>query len=243
MTSHDSATNCAHSCAHGVHFVDAPQILQSQKGSTPELFSRTGTHWNYLACFLVWQEVLQHVNRQGRGQIPVPALARVQYDSPRGTDNDIGNLLNLVRIPGGLPQVPYPVVDAKPVPIAQRPRVLFVGTSFTWTMVSTAMSTQSVQSCDALYYYKSLYRFRAAPTPLQTGSTASPESVTPIDPGSLDWHSLLTDKDVVIVEFLETAAFDFDWGFCADALSALRDRPREAPGGVQTAHLKAAAKR
>ncbi len=220
--------------AQGVHYVDAPAILRRHKNQNEPMFSRTGTHWNYLACFLVWREVLQTINHQSKVHIPIPKLAAVQYDSPRGTDNDLGNLLNLLAIPGGTPRNPYPVVEVTPLPYEERPDFLFVGTSFTHTLVDTAYLSQSARHSDSLYYYKTILRCDAIPPELQGGGNVKMKRVGKVDSRSFDWQQVLLDKEVVVLEFLEVHGPKFDFGFCKDALAAIQTHG--TPGAIQSEH-------
>ncbi len=214
----------------GVHCVDAPKILRQYKSKSDLLFSRTGTHWNYLACFLVWREVLQAVNQQSTLNIPIPELAAVQYDAPRGTDNDLGNLLNLLAIPGGLPNVPYPIVKVNPVSFDKRPDFLFVGTSFTHTLVDTAYLAQSARHSDSLYYYKTILRCDTVDPRLQGGESVEMAKIGSVGTPSFDWQQVLFDKDVVVLEFLEIHGPEFDFGFCEDALAAMHKTPAHSAG-------------
>ena len=97
-----------------VNFVDSPRLLRDLKPTVEPLHSRTGTHWNYYACFLVWREALKKINACSSLRIPVPELAGVEYDKPRGTDNDLGSLLNVFVLPSGTPRIPYPIVETTP---------------------------------------------------------------------------------------------------------------------------------
>ena len=93
-----------------VNFVDSPRLLRDLKPRAEPLYSRTGTHWNYYACFLVWREASKKINACSSLHIPVPELAGVEYDKPRGSDNDLGSLLNVFVLPSGTPLIPYPIV-------------------------------------------------------------------------------------------------------------------------------------
>ena len=55
--------------------------------------------------------------------------------------------------------------------------------------------------------------------------------VCSVNPQSLDWNTVLLDKDVVVLEFLEILHPDFESEFCQDALAVLHreEQPLDSP--------------
>ena len=212
-----------------VNFVDSPRLLRDLKPTVEPLYSRTGTHWNYYACFLVWREALKKINACSSLHIPVPELAGVEYDKPRGSDNDLGSLLNVFVLPSGTPLIPYPIVETTPNAAGQRSAFLFVGTSFSWGLVNAMYMSQSGEYCDLLYYNKSHVRLAHDAPTLRPGDNVRQERVCSLDGQSPDWSQVLFDKQVVVVEVLETKINSLAWGFCQQAIQALNQLPEQYP--------------
>lgn len=214
-----------------VNFVDAPQLLRTWRDTSEPLFSRTGTHWNYYGCFLVWREAIKTINACSSLHIPVPELEGIEYDEPRGTDNDLGALLNVFVLPSGTPRVPYPLVQVAAQTPDQRPAFLFVGTSFSWTLTSAMFLSQSGAYCDLLYYNKTQYRLTHDASTLRAGDKVCQQRVCALDDPSLDWSQVLLDKQVVVLEMIETAVDARQWGFCQQAIAALNCSPARSSAG------------
>lgn len=212
-----------------VNFIDAPKLLRELKPKSEPLCSRTGTHWNYYACFLVWCEALKKINTCSSRHLPVPELAGIEYDKPRGTDNDLGSLLNVFVQPGGTPRVPYPIVKAALEPVDAQATFLFVGTSFTWTLVDAMYMSHSSSQCDVLYYSKSHFHCTNNRPALRPGDATRRKLVCSLDDSSPDWSQILFSKSVVVLEVLETHLEAGDRGFCQRAMQALQDLPRPYP--------------
>lgn len=210
-----------------INFIDSPKLLRDLRSTAEPLFSRTGTHWNYYACFLVWREALKKINACSSLCIPVPELVGIEYDEPRGTDNDLGSLLNVFVLPSGTPQVPYPIVSTTVNAAGQRSAFLFVGTSFSWTLVNAMYMSQSGAYCDLLYYNKSYFRLTHDATALRPGDRVRQQWVCSLDDQPPDWSQLLFDKQVVVLELLETDVAAREWGFCQQAIGALSQLPEQ----------------
>ena len=177
----------------------------------------------------MWREALKKINACSSLHIPVPELAGVEYDKPRGSDNDLGSLLNVFVLPSGTPLIPYPIVETTPNAAGQRSAFLFVGTSFSWGLVNAMYMSQSGEYCDLLYYNKSHVRLAHDAPTLRPGDNVRQERVCSLDGQSPDWSQVLFDKQVVVVEVLETKINSLAWGFCQQAIQALNQLPEQYP--------------
>lgn len=135
-----SATNYAMVCQqfakHGVNTLDAAALLlQWQRQGTPyPLFPRTGTHWSGYAVARVADTLFHRVERLTGRDLPdfshtEPPTVVTQATDLRYTDNDLGELLNLVR---DIPPYPmaYPKVVFDTAPGKPRLNALIIGDSY-----------------------------------------------------------------------------------------------------------------
>ena len=208
----------------GIHMVDSHRLFKDRKETDPSpLFARGGVHWNYYGAGLVAANIMTMIQEQlGR---PVPQLhirdVRTDY-TVHGSDNDLGNLLNLwnTRFTRG-PQV-HPVFDTVADGSAAAPDILFVGDSFVFTLAEIVLSENLCRKHDTLFYYK-----RRFVIPRQGGD--------PLDHGAIDWEQELLARDAVVIEINEYWLPAIGFGFIPDALKALSSREAGGRGRGQEA--------
>lgn len=216
-----------HLTTSGVVCFDTPRYFQARRAADPGtlFYAKNGIHWTYQAAFEVWREVLQLVNREYDTAWPIPEQIAVEYDDPRGTDEDIGKLLNLFYLPGKKDRVPYPVVNTNALPLESRPHVLFAGTSFSRTLVDSMCLSESGRSCDYLFYTSRQFSVPSVKKPVSAGSPVSMKEIRLDGLHSVDWKTTLLDKQIVILEMLEIHVHQFLYGFHDAALAAVQQRP------------------
>jgi hypothetical protein len=216
--------------AAGVRFVDGPAICRRLKAERVDgLFSRTGVHWSYHGCLLVWRELLATVNAASGLDLPIPEVVGVTYDRARAADHDLGKMVNAFMPPGGRPVVPYPVVAVDPLPVHRRPNVLFVGSSFCWTLMDSLYASGAGREVDIFYYNRTHYRGPDGGDPTPPGTTFPRREIGSLEEGPPDWRRALLEKDVVVLEMLEFMMPQRGWGFCGPALEAL-EHHADVPG-------------
>lgn len=215
-----------HLCDSDVVSFDSPAYLQARRAANPDvrLYAKTGIHWTYQAAFDVWREILQLVNREYGTAWPIPEQIAVEYDAPRGTDDDLARLLNLFYLPGEAEQLSYPVVRTNALPLEARPRILFAGTSFSRTLVHSMCLSESARSCDYLFYTSRQFSLPKVRKPASAGTRVSMRDRRHDGFAAVDWNTTLFDKQIVVVEMLEVNVHHFVYDFHHAALAALQGR-------------------
>jgi hypothetical protein len=205
---------------------DSAAYFQARRAADPcvRLFAKTGIHWTYLAAFDVWREILQLVNHEYGTAWPIPEQIAVEYDAPRGTDDDIARLLNLFYLPAGTERLPYPIVRTNALPLEERPRVLFAGTSFSRTLVDSMCLSESARSCDYLFYTSRQFSLPDVQRPSSAGNRVSMKARRLDGFAAVDWDTTLFDKEIVVLEMLEVNVHQFLYDFHNAALAALQGR-------------------
>ncbi len=205
---------------------DSPAYLQARRVTDPHvrLYAKTGIHWTYQAAFDVWTEILQLVNREYGTSWPIPEQIAVEYDAPRGTDDDIARLLNLFYLPGEAEQLPYPVVRTNALPLEARPRILFAGTSFSRTLVHSMCLSESARSCDYLFYTSRQFSLPDVRSPASAGNHVPMRGHRLDGFAAVDWNTTLFDKQIVVLEMLEVNVRHFVYDVHHAALAALQGR-------------------
>lgn len=187
-----------------VDCVDAARLFRQQKRTYPQyrLFPRGGTHWTYYGAGLVAAEMLARLKGlTGKDLVQFTCDAVTVDCRTTGTDNDLGDVLNLWT----------PWVTKGPTPHPRivstggqwRPNVLWVGDSFSWTLTELMDTHRVYRRRDMLFVFGRKMTY--------------PEGRSyPIDPGTFDWPRELADRDILIIEtnearLSELAYYFVDW--------------------------------
>ena len=210
-----------------VVFFDSPAYFRARRKSDPhvQLYAKTGIHWTYQAAFDIWREILKLVNHEYGTTWPIPEQVAVEYDTARGSDDDIARLLNLFFLPGEPERLPYPIVRTNALPLDARPRILFAGTSFSRTLVDSMCLCESGRSCEYLFYTSRQFSLPKVHKPTSAGTRVVLQDRRLDGFAAVDWESTLLDKEIVVLEMLEVNVREFLYDFHHAALAALQGRP------------------
>ena len=193
---------------HGVNVVDGPRLFKEWKNNTPyPLFPLTGVHWNYAGAARVIQLIMQDLERQTGKKLPQIEIERVEVARPiRGSDNDLGELLNTwtCKMIAG-PQY-HPVIRRIADESTRVPDILFVGDSFVHTLNDLMDEHRLYRRRDTLFYHKRRF-------------TAEDPKGTPYDRASFDMEKELLGRDALVLEINEYWMPDIGFGFVKDALA------------------------
>jgi hypothetical protein len=146
--------------ADTVAVLDMVPLFAHWKGTKPyPLFPRGGTHWSGYGATLAADTLLRRLEQMGNLHFPTvrtigpPVIIR-NADSLRATDNDIGGPLNLLQQAETTP-LAYPhLAFDPPRPGQTRPSALFVGDSFTLSLMYFSPYIQREFADDSrLWYY------------------------------------------------------------------------------------------
>lgn len=206
----------------GVRVVDGHAYFKTLHAEgTPDLFARGGTHWTYAACFGFCRHLLETLQPLLPDRIRVPDLTDGARQQAQGTDRDLADLLNLFSCSPRHDQLPYPDFVGAALPMQERPDLLMVGDSFSFTMCDALNRARAIAGMDVLYYFKTLYAYPAEDIDtyfIRHTHLRSP----PIDINQVDWRRFLLNKEIVLLEINEILLPEESWGFVDAALAFLR---------------------
>lgn len=211
----------------GVNTLDGPRMFEELKGSAPyPLFARGGTHWSYYGSCLVSQQIVLALERQLGGNLRhINCSKVVESPVPKLMDRDLTELVNLWRPEPMRELLGYPKRGKLVSKGEDKPRLLFVGSSFLWTILHYFDKFKAYTERDMFYYYSTNYR--------HTGEKIK------LDRAAIDWPAQIFVKNAVILESNEAAVEGIGYGFVEDAIAALE----RAGGGVASATLSRIAER
>ena len=228
-----------------VRYVDGHRILVDLKPSAPlPLFPPGGTHWSDPAALAVANPLLELLASRGLNVQPIRDYTTTISSDPAGQDADVAVLSNVMS------PIHYPVATVFPrsmrVPGQRRPNIVFVGGSFTLSLLKLLDASQQFAQLDDYLYYTQSKRTRAwgelhrlaSPTPpldFPADVFAADALVMEINEeflgtGEVSTHAFLNDALAVLpargaakVPFHNEASIDYRWG---DTLSLLAsDQP------------------
>jgi len=185
----------------GINLVDGQQITSNLKNEHPiPLFCQGGTHWNDIATYHTLR-VLDQTVKDVTGWNTVPLQISQQYvdNNPDATDQDLANLLNLMKKDWSYP-APHVILQGNDSASFFRPEVVLVGGSFCDRLVKMLMSTGWTNSLDFYSYYDDGIVY--VPQQRQVTLTFQPRE-------EYWWKDNILSRDLVILEINETM-FDGD---------------------------------
>jgi hypothetical protein len=193
-----------------INYIDGHKLfLDWKKEGAPLLFSRGGTHWNYYAAGRIVQEMIANLSSRTGEIFDNIDISSYRIDSqPVGTDNDLGELLNLWFTDAITGEQVHPVF--RHLSGRRRPDLLMIGDSFAFTLISIMEQEKLFDQCDLFYYFKRRFSW-----PRGTDQ--------PLDFATLDLGRELLSRDAVIIEINEYWLPQYGFGILRPAIKALED--------------------
>ncbi|WP_460552896.1 alginate O-acetyltransferase AlgX-related protein [Hymenobacter daeguensis] len=195
--------------ADSVNLLDMVPVFARWKATKPyPLFPRDGIHWSGYGATLAADTLLRQLELLGRLRFPTvrtvapPRLVR-EAQGLRGTDNDLGWLLNLMYLPAPTPLAYRQLAFDPPRPGQTRPSALFVGDSFVWALMLVSPYMQREFADDTRFWYYNNAVHLPDSTYHDTGERV----------GSLDLRPQLESRKFVIVLVTEHNLVENEFGF------------------------------
>ena len=198
--------------ALGVRYVDSSRTLAGLKARLPyPLFAKSAAHWNEVAACEVAaalvdaiQEGIGRAMRRPNCSVPL----RVE-ERPQGSDHDLANVINVWSAAASDAPTPYITPDVTGPTDAYRPKVLFDGTSYLWSIFEVLDPLDILQRRD-FYYYSKTNHFREGAVGTSDAVTKGSRSIRL---GRLNWDSNVFDRDAIVIEINEARVHQIGFGF------------------------------
>jgi hypothetical protein len=197
---------------NGVRYIDGHQyFLELKKRSPYPVYPSSGTHWSYYSgCYFTLELIstLENLTKQKMGKFQFDRIHKT--NKPSSSDKDLARLANILFEKSLYGREYFYPETSSPGSVENvfRPRMLFVGASYLWTLFDYLEKHQVYSERDFYSYYKQRVTY-----PAQTS--------TPIDKKNLDLKKEILTKDIVVIESNEHALSQLGFGFIEDALKAL----------------------
>ena len=209
----------------GVRTLDSRKLLRTwKKDAAQPLFARGGTHWTQLTACRVTEALMNDFRPIAPAIPPIRCEPLESRALPDPFDRDLADLCNLRDSAPLYETLLYPAVEPNlSAPPADRPKMLFVGGSFLWSVFFYLDAFQAYSERDMFYYYSRRFHY--------------PENiVTPIDRKKLDWEHDVLQNQFIVIEVNEANVQSLGSGFVEDALNTLEEQtfPAEQTPPVQS---------
>jgi|WetSurMetagenome_2_1015567.scaffolds.fasta_scaffold103051_2 hypothetical protein len=198
-----------------INYLDLNRYFLQLKKQTPyPLFPKYGMHWSLYGVTLATDTLIKFIQKDHPGTIPSMKIGEIELsDSLRYTDNDIGNILNLV-FPLPKVQAAYPQVTFENDPGMKKLSVLVIADSYYLNIVNgTADKIFGKQ--EYWYYNSKLY----------------PDIIDNENPVYIDKSDLkkkLSEFDVILLMTSEINMHCGYWNFIEEAYQALHPEYMES---------------
>jgi hypothetical protein len=138
----------------GISYLDLNNyFLQLKKSTSYQLFPNYGMHWSIYGVAVAADTLMRYIDKLHPGSMPGLKIGNVEIsDSLRGTDNDIGNMLNIIF---PLPKVSaaYPELQFSEDPARKKISVLIIADSYYLNLVNDI--GQKIFGKQEYWYYNS----------------------------------------------------------------------------------------
>ena len=197
----------------GIPVFDAHHYLNGLKTEYPfRLFEPTASHWNHVASCRVTKEFIRVLGNLLERELPNFTCAEYSFVKPQvPPDQDLLEIANLL----------YPAALYRPTPYVKhtaedtgrsyyQPKVLFVGTSFVFTMLAY-LEAYNVLDEHELWFYNKKKLDQAK------------GDYVPFKKNSVDWAKLLS-YDAIVLEVNQASMGNLGFGFIKEAAKKLPER-------------------
>lgn len=196
--------------ALGLNHINMEQwFLQMKDTATFDLFPQKGTHWSNLAALYAADSLFRYIEEKKEVRLNHLVIGTPYIDKIRRPDNDLEELLNLVRPLQRRPQQ-YADVHVELRPGAVKPKLIVIGDSFYWNLCDQ-IPMDSLFSSSAYWYYNSTIYFDSLHHSTQ----------------ELDLVDELLSADVVMLLYSSTQLYKMSDQFSQQALLALCCDPED----------------
>jgi hypothetical protein len=203
----------------GVHYFDSSAFLESIKaGQQYPLFARSAAHWNSVAGCLVaarLTEVLgDALHKQLQridcgGELTVKAI-------PAGPDRDLTDVINVWDASPSYIPMPYLEAKAAQTPDRFTPKLLFIGTSFLWSVFDVMEKTGVYDKRDFYYYATTNHKYR------RSSDGKGHKSSKHVSYSELDLAETLLEYDALVIEINEARIHQIGFAFLSQAAEAVK---------------------
>ncbi len=198
-----------------IDYLDLNQYFLRLKKSTPyPLFPKYGMHWSIYGVALATDTLIKFIAKNHPGAIPSMQIGEIEIsDSLRYTDNDIGNMLNLI-FPLPNVQAAYPKLHFENDPQKKKLLVLVIADSYYLNIVN-GIADNIFGKQEYWYYNSKVY-------------PAIIDNDNPVYIDKSDLKKKLSEFDVILLMTSEINMHCGYWNFIDEVFQAFHPEYKES---------------
>jgi hypothetical protein len=198
-----------------IDYLDLNHYFLQLKKSTPyPLFPKYGMHWSIYGVALATDTLIKFIEKDRPGTIPSMKIGEIELsDSLRYTDNDIGNILNLI-FPLLKVQAAYPQINFENDPEKKKLSVLIIADSYYLNIVN-GIADKIFRKEEYWYYNSKVY-------------PAIIDDDNPVYIDKSDLKKKLSEFDVILLMTSEINMHCVYWNFIDEVFQAFHPEYKES---------------
>jgi len=193
----------------GINYIDFNKwFINNKNKSQYPLFSKTGIHWTMYGSLVVADSIIKYIENSNK--IDLPSIIKdeiVVSDSMQGSDNDIGEGMNLLFEFKG-EKMAYPKYHFEPNQGKKQPKVLVVADSFFWSIFDQLRTPSCFSDVTFRFYNKEVRDSKGNFT---------------VSTGLEDWKEEIAKNDIVFIMSTDANLRLFPWGFSEQLVSSFNE--------------------
>lgn len=127
----------------GINQIDFNSWLVSMRGKWPHHpYNRQGIHWNMYGGYYVIDSLTRYMERAKHIRMMRPEIVKIDRShKARMNEDDVEAILNVI-FPTDTTEYWYPEIRYRDTAGAARPKVIYIGDSFVWTLINDGIFGQ-----------------------------------------------------------------------------------------------------
>lgn len=174
----------------GVAYVDLREEFAAAAVPREQLWMPGARHWSaYGGCLALRRTATLFAELTGKPRPAHDCVFERGKPKAKSDDFDLLRLLNAMFVYRGVDHIPA-VRHAPPAGAATRPSVLFIGTSFCWTLLKDADASQLYGDLHMNYYNQTFVAWPA-------------DKHSAVEPATPRWRSVTLDRELYVLDLFE----------------------------------------
>jgi hypothetical protein len=194
-----------------INYIDFNKYFVDRKTfSKYPLYPQYGIHWSQYGMCLVADSIIKYIEKARNIDMPNLFWNKVEMSTPRETDYDIADGMNLMFKLKSF-KMAYPLVQFQSDSNFTKPNVLVVSDSFYWGMFNFGI-TKAFSNNHFWYYNKQVY-----PDSFKKG----------IETSQLNLNDEIDNHDVIILMYTEATIGALGSGFIENVFTVLQEKNKQ----------------
>jgi hypothetical protein len=204
---------------HNINWVDSKKVLTENKEFKEyRYFAKPAAHWNTIGSCLAAKALTERVSKElNKPMHQVICGPEVELKPrPVGADHDLADVINVWHAKYSFDPTPYIKSKRIKVDNAYSPKMLYIGTSFLWSIFDR-LEPIRIYNWRDFYYYGSTNHTSRIP---EEGKAI--RKIVRVDYNKLNWDKDVLNHDVIVFEVNEARIQQVGFAFLPNIIKYLK---------------------